>query len=127
MEKLLNALDTNGGTDPLGMFPLFLKETSKVLAPKLSAVFRRLLRSGSFPKCWRVANITPIPKGPPSARVSNYRPISITPLLSKVFEHLVSTRLSSFLERSSLLSPNQFAYRKNLGTTDALLTISHKL
>ena len=74
VEKLLNARDANGGSDPLGMFPLFLKETSKVLAPKLSAVFRCLLQSGSFPKCWRVANITPVPKGPPSARVSNYRP-----------------------------------------------------
>ena len=127
VEKLLNALDPHGGTDPIGMFPLFLKETSRVLAPKLSAVFRRLLRSGSFPVCWRVANITSIPKGSPSPNVSNYRPISITPILSKVFEHLISTRLSRFLERSCLLSSNQFAYRKNLGTTDVLLTISHKI
>ena len=42
-----------GGTDPLGMFPLFLKSTAHVLAPRLSVVFRRLLRLGSFPACWR--------------------------------------------------------------------------
>ena len=78
--------------------------------------------------CWRVANITSIPKGSPSPNVSNYRPISITPILSKVFGHsVISTRLSRFLERSCLLSSNQFAYRKNLGTTNALLTISHKI
>ena len=39
VEKLLNALDPHGGTDPIGMLPLFLKETSRVLAPKLSTVF----------------------------------------------------------------------------------------
>lgn len=125
--KLLNALDPYGGTDPLKMFPLFFKETSAVIAKKLSAVFRRLMRSGSFPTCWRVAHITPIPKGTPSPDPSNYRPISITPILSKVFEHLVAARLSCFLERSGVLPCNQFAYRKKLGTTDALLTISHKI
>ena len=46
------------------MFPLFLKSTAHVLAPRLSVVFRRLLRLGSFPACWRQANVTPIPKRP---------------------------------------------------------------
>ncbi len=125
--RLLLALDSHGGTDPLGMFPMFLKETAAVLAPKLSAVFRRLILTGSFPMCWRNANITAIPKGSPSSDASNYRPISITPLLSKIFEHVISGRLSRYLEHSHLIPANQFAYRKNLGTTDALLTISHKI
>ena len=55
-------------------------------------VIRRLVRLGSFPACWRQGNVTPIPKGPPSV-VANYRPISITSLLSKVFERQVSVRL----------------------------------
>ena len=87
-----------GGTDPLGMFPLFLKRTANVVAPCLSVVFRRLLRLGSFPVCWREANVTPIPKGPPSSSVANYRQISITSVLSKVFERLVSVRLGRFME-----------------------------
>ena len=69
-------LDAYGGTNLLGMFPLFLKSTASVLAPRLAVVFRRLLRFGSFPVCWRVTNVTPIPKGPPSSPVPNYRPIS---------------------------------------------------
>ena len=86
-------MDPYGGTDPLGMFPLFLKRMADVLAPHLSVVFRWLLRPGSFPACWRQANVTPIPKGPSSSSVANYRPTSITPVLSKVFEHLVAVRL----------------------------------
>ena len=56
-----------------------------------------LVRLGSFPACWRQANVTPIPKGPPSSSVANYRPISITSLLSKVFERLVSVHLGRFM------------------------------
>ena len=95
--------DPYGGTDPLGMFPLFLKRTSHVMAPRLSVVFRRLVHLGSFEACWRQANVTPIPKGPPSSSVANYRPISITSVLSKVFELLVSFRLGRFMERSGVL------------------------
>ena len=78
VKRLLLYLDPYGGTDPLGMFPLFLKRMADVPAPRLSVVFRRLLHLGSFPACWRQANITPIPKGPSSSSVANYRPISIT-------------------------------------------------
>ena len=63
MRRLLLDLDPYGGTDPLGLFPLFLKRTVDVMAPRLSVVFRRLVRMGSFPACWRQANVTPIPKG----------------------------------------------------------------
>ena len=90
VRRLLLDLGPNGGTDPLGMFILFLKRTADVIAPHLSAMFRRLLRPGSFPACWRQANVTPIPKGPPSPSVANYRPISITSVFSKVIERLVS-------------------------------------
>ena len=127
VKALLRDLDPYGGTDPLGMFPLFLREVADVLAPRLSVVFRKLLRLGSFPECWKSANVTPIPKGSPSASVSDYRPISITPVLSKIFEKLVAVRLSRFLERIGVLPPSQFAYRKGLGTRDALLCISHVL
>ena len=60
------------------------------MAPHPSIVFQRLVRLGSFPACWRQANVTPIPKSEPSSSVENYRLISITSVLSsKVFERLV--------------------------------------
>ena len=85
------------------MFSLFLKRTADVLGPRLCVVFRRLVRLGSFLARWRQANVTPIPKGIPSSSVANYRPISITSVLSKVFERLVSVHLGRFMECSSVL------------------------
>ena len=72
-EVILLLLDLHpyGVSDPLGMYTLFLKRITDVLAPRLSVVFRRLVRLGSFPICWRQANVTNIPKGPPSSSVAN--------------------------------------------------------
>ena len=75
--------------------------------------------------CWRQANVTHIPKGPPSSSVANYRPISITSVLSKVFERLESVRLGRFIKRSGVLPTTQFAYRKGLGIYDALLCVAY--
>ena len=72
MRRLLLDLDLYCGTDPYGMFPPFLKSIADVMAPRLSVMFRRLVRLGSFPACRRQANVTPIPKDPPSSSVTNY-------------------------------------------------------
>ena len=71
VRRLLLDLDPYGGTDPFGMFPRFFKRTADVMAPRLGVVFRRLVRLGSFPACWRQANVTPISKGPLSFSGAN--------------------------------------------------------
>ena len=109
------------------VLPLFLKRTADVMVPRLSVVFRRLVRVGSFPPCRRQANVTPIPKGLPFFSVANYRQISIISVLSKEFERLVSVRLGRFMERNGVLPTTQFAYRKGPGTCDALLCVSYTL
>ena len=112
VRRLLLDLDPYGGTDPLGMFPLFLKRTDDVMAPCLSVVFRWLVCLGSFPTCWRQAHVTPIAKGPPSSSVENYRPISITSVLSKVLERLVPVHLGRFMECSGVLPTTQLLIGK---------------
>ena len=68
-------------------FLLFLKRTADVMASRLSVVFQLLVRLGRFPVYWRQAHVTPIPNGQPSSSVANYRPISITSVLSKATMH----------------------------------------
>ena len=128
VKSYLNDLDSSGGTDPNQIFPMFLRNSATILAPKLAKIFRDLLKAGSFPACWRTANITPIPKGSsPTQFPSDYRPISITPIISKIFERLISRRLYSFIEANDLLPNSQFGFRKGLGTSDALLTLTNEL
>ena len=87
--------------------------------------FDGFFRLCSFPACWRQANVTSIPKGPSASSVANYRPISITPVLSNLFERLVAVRLGRFMEHCGVLPTTQFAYRKGFDTYDALLCVSH--
>ena len=63
-----------------------------IIAPKLSIIFRGLIHRGSFTECCRSANVTAIHMVLSPDR-KNDRPISITPILSKVYEKLVSHKL----------------------------------
>ena len=98
LRQLLD-LDTYGGVDPLGVFPLFLKMVADIIAPKLSIIFHGLIRLGSFPECLRSSNVTAIPMSALSPDRENYRSISVTLILSKVYEKLVSHKVSSFCEK----------------------------
>ena len=126
IQNLLSDLDEYGGTDPNGFFPLLFKKLSVQLAPKLGVIFRVLIRRETFSECWRFGNVSPFSKGSsPSASPNDYRPISITPVLSKVFERLLAKRLSSYLR--PFLPETQFGFKKGLGTSDALLMLVHEM
>ena len=74
--------------------------------------------------CWRVGNITLVSKsGCANSCPSDYRLITTTPVLFKVFERLLAKRLKNFAEKKYLFPHLQFGFRKGLGTCDAILTI----
>ena len=75
---------------------------------------------------WRVGNITPVSKsGSANSCPSDYRPITITPVLSKDFERLLAKCLNNFTEKKNLFPLLRFGFLKGLGTCDALLTITN--
>ena len=88
------------------------------------AIFRGLIHQEFYPECWRSTNVTTIPKGAPSPDMENYRPISITPILSKVCEKLVSHKFSNFCKKYVFYLLLNLLILKVC--TDALLTISHQ-
>ena len=125
VKKLLLELDPYVGTGPDGIFPLFFVKAANYLAPKISTVLHKLVRIGGFSMCWRVGNITPVPKsGNANACPSDYCLITITTVLSKVFEHLLAKCLNNFAEKRNLFPNLQLGFCKGLGTCDALLTIT---
>ena len=65
-------MDPYGGTDPLGMFPLFLKRTADVMAPPFQCSVSAACSSRQVPSLLEEANVTPIQKGPLSPSVANY-------------------------------------------------------
>ena len=96
--RLLFDLSDHGDVDPSGVFPLFLKKVAKLIARPLAAIFSCLLHLCSFPACWQNVRITPIPNGHVSSISAEYWPISITSVLSKVYERLVVSKFRRFFE-----------------------------
>ena len=68
-------------------------------------MFRRVVRLGSFPACWREAGVTPILKGPPSSSVTNYRRISITITITSQSPHKWRSTFKSVVNGLSLPLP----------------------
>ena len=128
IERLMLDLGPYGGSGPDGIFSLFFIKTAHFLAPKIAVIFRKLTRVGKFSLCWRRANITSTSKSATAGSCpSDYRPICIAPILSKIFEHLLAKRLNAFAEVNDLFPNQQFHFRKGLGACDAVLTISDKV
>ena len=76
--------------------------------------------SGSFPNCLKTATVTPIFKSGNRNDITCYRPISVVPLLSKIFEKAMAVRLRNYITKFNLISPLQFGFLKGKSTTDAI-------
>ncbi|KAF2348564.1 Reverse transcriptase domain, partial [Trinorchestia longiramus] len=76
---------------------------------------------------WKYSIIKPLHKAGDINTASNYRPISLLPVLSKILEKVISNKFSTHLDKSNLLHPNQYTYRKHTGTQDVLLNITDKI
>ena len=81
--------------------------------------------TGNFPSSLKIAKVTPIHKSGDKNQLSNFRPISILPLLSKIIEKLVFKQVLNFLEKYNLLHNNQYGFRPNRSTTQAILDNLH--
>ena len=97
-----------------------LRVASAILAPPLTHIFVQSISEGAFPKMWKLANITPIPKKPNPA-ITDFRPISLLPLPSKVLESIVLSEVKkALLDR---YGSNQFGFRPGSSTLLAHIAI----
>ena len=83
-----------------GISSRLLKLTAPSVARSLTQLFNYSLQTGEIPSEWKSANITPVLKKGRKEDVNNYRPISVLPIVAKVFERIVHKQLYEYLERS---------------------------
>lgn len=78
-----------------------------------------MLRVGYFPELWKVSQIIMIHKpGKPVHEVTSYRPISLMPVMSKLFEKCLLHRLTTALAEKSVIPDHQFGFRKEHATIE---------
>jgi len=85
------------------------------------------LSSGILPNSCKVAKVTPIHKDGDTENPSNYRPISILPILGKCIEFCVNTQLTQYLDEKGILSDHQYGFRKDHSTTYLMLDLFDRI
>ena len=119
---LLANYKINTASGPDGLFSKMLRGTAGSIAPALTTLFNLSLKLSTVPEDWKKSNITPIFKSSQTSEASNYRPISLLSLISKVLERCIHNQVMDFLLHNKLLSDHQFGFRPRFSTQDALLT-----
>lgn len=102
--------------------PVFIfKRLANDISIIISDLFNSSVTCGVFPTCFKLARIIPIFKSKDRLLVNNYRPISLTNLVSKLFEKLMICRMFKFVNQNNTLSNQQFGFREGRSTSDAIL------
>ena len=125
--NILRKFSPRKSTGPDNIPTKILKLGARSLSPILSCLINECFSTGIFPKCLKLARVTPIFKGGDPLSPSEWRPISIVSVLSKIIEKLVCTRLNKYLLKNNILTKNQFGFRSGHSTAHAILNINEQI
>jgi hypothetical protein len=113
------------GYDEIPMW--LVKGSSELIPSPLTHVINIFLNSGIVPYQTKIARILPLFRSGDNRVFSNYRPVSVLPIFSKVFEKVVYNRLFDYFNKSGSLFQNQFGFRKGHSTSLALHHLYDKI
>lgn len=104
-----------------------IKKLCPTIIPHLTYLINQCITKSFFPSNWKIANIKPIPKISKPTDTSDYRPISILPVLSKILERIIKMQLDDYLQSENILNKAQNGFRRKMGTNTALITITDEI
>ena len=104
-----------------------IKSSPNNILNTLAHIFNLSVNQGVFPSKMKLAKVIPIFKKGSKDNVENYRPISLLPVFSKLFERLIYNRLTTFLKNCNILYDKQFGFRKKHSTSHATSYVSDEI
>ena len=125
--KLVTKLEAGKSAGHDGLSVTILKWCLPYISAPLVCIFDAFMRMGSYPSIFKLAKVTALFKGGIESEVDNYRPISVLPVLNKVFEKVIHNQLIDFLDLHNVLFKQQFGFRKKHSTSHAISCLYEKL
>ncbi len=110
---------TSCGFDGISM--KIVKSIKNVLVEPLTIIISQMLHTGIFPDLLKIANVTPIFKKDDETIFSNYRPILLLPVISKLFEKVIFSQTYDFFQKEKLFHDSQYDFRNKHSTELAAL------
>ena len=126
-ENLLKNLNPNKASGPDEISPKLLKELHHEIAPILTKLFKSSLHSGIVPDDWKSALVAPVYKKGPKCKPSNYRPISLTCIASKLMEHILVSNIMTHFDSNDILSPFQHGFRSKHSCETQLISFTQEI
>ena len=120
---ILLQLDDNKSPGPSNIPIKLLKISAPIIVPHLVSIFNLSFKTGIFPDLMKLAKVVPIFKAGSKLLVTNYRPISLLSVFSKILEKIVHKQLYEFLQLNSVIYESQFGFQKNRSTLHSLIEI----
>ena len=122
----INNMKENKSPGVDGVSPKILKETVEQISTPLAHVFNMSLQEGIVPLEWREANIVPLFKKGSRNQYVHYRPVSLTSVICKLFETIISEHMMDFLVKHKLMNPSQHGFLKARSCLTNLLCFLRK-
>ena len=122
----IKCLDIKKASGHDGISSRMIKEAGYTIVGSLTKLFNMSLENGKFPDNWKKANVIPIHKKGDKDNVNNYRPVSILPIVSKIFERIVFKHVYNYLHTNNLISRHQSGFQPNESTINQLAFMYHE-
>jgi len=119
----INKLKVSKAPGPDGIHARIIIECKDIFSFIFNIMFNKSLQEGSLPSQWKQANVKALFKKGKRTECSNYRPVSLTSIICKLFEGLIRDRLMIFLESLNLITCHQHGFRAGHSCTTQLLLL----
>lgn len=127
LNSVVNSVSDNKSVGIDDITPRIYKLLIKIRPELIINIINQSFHSGIFPDQLKTAIVIPIFKAGDVNSLSNYRPISILPIFSKIIETIMKNKLIKFLESTNFFANNQFGFRKGFGTENALIEFTNNI
>ena len=120
-------MQSKSSTDQNGLSSSFIKSIISEIAEPIRHIFNLSLKTGTVPGKLKTAKVIPIFKSGEACNVDNYRPISLLCTFSKIFEKIVASRLTDYIDANNILNKFQFGFRKCHSTSHPMVHLMNKI
>lgn len=123
VRDIINSLKNKKSKDVYGLSVPLIKSVKNILIIPLTKLINLCFVENVFPSVLKRALVTPIFKKGDSDNPENYRPISLLPIISKVFEKCISQQICCYFEENNLFTESQFGFRSKKSTVSGILDL----
>ena len=122
IEDAIDELKENSSAGPDGIPAIFLKKTKTTISKPLTLLLRKSIDEGKIPEIFKLAYVTPIHKGGTRQKPEQYRPVSLTSHVMKIFERVIKKKIISHLTSNKQFNKGQHGFVPGRSTQTQLLS-----